>query len=152
MLSQANNTNSNISFLSKNSGQNSVFRKLVPLSVLSTNFNPLVKNSDSPPIRVLVHNHIHLKAYRIDCNHSKRSIVQERLLGVEEKLYKVLSSWCKRSCTHLAKGVLSSGVRCWFWVYPNQEKENLKRIVWGLDVGHEDRTRIKSFVFAFAFF
>ena len=34
----------------------------------------------------------------------------------------------------------------------DQDKENLKRVAWGLDVGHEDRTRIKSLVFAFAFF
>ena len=33
----------------------------------------------------------------------------------------------------------------------NQDKENLKRVAWGLDVGQEDRTRIKSLVFAFAF-
>ena len=92
------------------------------------------------------------KAYRIVCNHSKRSIVQERLLCVEEKLYKVLSSWCKRSCTYLANGVLSSGVQVLFWVYSNQEKENLKRVAWGLDVGHKNRTRIKSLMFAFAFF
>ena len=34
----------------------------------------------------------------------------------------------------------------------NQDKKNLKRVAWGLDVGHEDRTRIKSLVFAFVFF
>jgi len=34
----------------------------------------------------------------------------------------------------------------------SQDKENLKRVAWGLDVGHENRTMIKSFVFAFAFF
>jgi len=34
----------------------------------------------------------------------------------------------------------------------NQDKENLKRVAWGLDVGHEDRTRIKSLVFVFAYF
>ena len=64
-----------------------------------------MKNSESPPIRVLVHDHIQIKAYRIDCNYLKRKIVQERL-RVEEKLYKVLlSSWCKKSCIHLAKGI-----------------------------------------------
>ena len=42
---------------------------------------------------------------------TQREVIQEHLLGVEEKLYKVSSSWCKRSCTHLAKGVLSSGVQ-----------------------------------------
>ena len=34
----------------------------------------------------------------------------------------------------------------------NQDKKNLKRVAWVLDVGHEDRTRIKSLVFAFAYF
>ena len=34
----------------------------------------------------------------------------------------------------------------------NQDKENLKRVAWGLDVGHEDRTRIKSLVFEFVYF
>jgi len=53
----------------------------------------------------------------------------------------------------LTKGVLSSGVQgVDFGVYQNQDKENLKRVAWGLDVGHENRTRIKSLVFAFAFF
>ena len=71
------------------------------------------------------------------------------LLGVEEKLYKVLlSSWCKKSCTHLAKGVLSSSVH----VYKIKDKEILSGVAWGLDVGQEDRTRIKSLVFAFALF
>ena len=72
-----------------------------------------MKNFESPPIRVLFHDHIQvLKAYRLFCNHSKRRIVQEHLLGVKEKLYKVLlSSWCKKSCTHLAKVILSSDVQ-----------------------------------------
>ena len=34
----------------------------------------------------------------------------------------------------------------------NQDKKNLKRVAWGLDVGQEDRTRIKSLMFAFAYF
>ena len=63
-----------------------------------------MKNSKSPPIRFLFTITYSLKAYRIDYNHSKRSIVKEHLLGVEEKLYKVLlSSWCKKSCADLAK-------------------------------------------------
>ena len=63
------------------------------------------------------------------------------LLGVE------------KSCTDLTKVILSSGVqRVDFEVYKNQDKENLKRVAWGLDVGHEDRTRIKSLMFAFAYF
>ena len=34
----------------------------------------------------------------------------------------------------------------------NQDKENLKQVAWGLDVGHEDQTKIKSLVFVFAYF
>ena len=53
----------------------------------------------------------------------------------------------------MLKGVLSSGVQeVDFGVYQNQNKKNLKWVVWGLDVGHEDRIRIKSLVFEFAFF
>jgi len=37
-------------------------------------------------------------------------------------------------------------------VYQNKDKKNLKRVAWGLDVGHEDRTKIKSLVFVFAYF
>ena len=102
-----------------------------------------MKISESPPIRDLVHKHIQIKAYRINCNHSKRSIVQGRLLGVEEKLYKVFVLLVVRGVVHiwqrsfcqvvykvLVLGVSKSG------------KENLKRIAWGLDVGHKDRTNI----------
>ena len=38
--------------------KNPVFRKLVSHSFLHTNSNPLVKNSECPPIRDLVHDHI----------------------------------------------------------------------------------------------
>ena len=34
----------------------------------------------------------------------------------------------------------------------SQDKKNFKRVTWGLDVGQENRTRIKSLVFAFALF
>jgi len=37
-------------------------------------------------------------------------------------------------------------------VHKIKGKENLKRVAWRLDVGQEDRIRIKSLVFAFAFF
>ena len=64
-----------------------------------------MKISESPPIRVIVHNHIQIQANRIVCNHSKRKIVQKRL-QVEERLYKVLCLLgCKKSCIHLAKGI-----------------------------------------------
>ena len=71
------------------------------------------------------------------CNQSKRKY----LLGVE------------KSCTDLIKGVLSSGIQgVDFRVYQNQDKKNLKRVAWGLDIGHQDRTKIKSLVFAFVLF
>ena len=62
------------------------------------------------------------------------------LLGVE------------KSCTNLAKIILSSGVQGVDFGCTNQDKENLKRVAWGLDEGQEDRTRIKSLVFAFDHF
>ena len=41
------------------------------------------------------------------------------------------------------KGDLSSGVHgVDFECTKSRIKENLKRVAWGLDVGHEDRTRI----------
>ena len=53
----------------------------------------------------------------------------------------------------MGKVVLSSGVQgVNFRVYQNQDKKSLKRVAWGLDVGQEDRTRIKSLVFVFAYF
>ena len=88
------------------------FRKLVSLSILHTNFNPLVKNSESPPIRVLIHDHIQvLKAYRLFCNHSKKGFVQGYLLGVEKRCTRKLSSWCREELYGFGKGYLSSGVQ-----------------------------------------
>ena len=55
----------------------------------------------------------------------------EFVLLVEEKVYT------------FGKGDLSSGVHgCDFGCTKSMIKENLKRVAWGLDVGHEDRTRI----------
>ena len=55
----------------------------------------------------------------------------EFVLLVEEKVYT------------FGKGDLSSGVHgCDFGYTKSRIKENLKRVAWGLDVGHEDRTRI----------
>ena len=71
-----------------------------------------MKNSESPPIRVLVHDHIEvLKAYRLFCYHSKRSIVQGYLLGVEKKCTRKLSSCCREELYEFGKGYLSSGVQ-----------------------------------------
>jgi len=40
------------------------------------------------------------------------------------------------------RGFVKWCARCWFWVYKSRIKENLKRVAWELDVGHEDRTTI----------
>jgi len=50
---------------------------------------------------------------------------------------------CKKSCTHLAKGICQVVFKVLILGVQSQRiKENLKRVAWGLDVGHEDRTRI----------
>ena len=96
-----------------------------------------MKNSESPPIRDLATTIYRLKAYRIQCIHSKICYLLN-----EEK-----------SCTNLTKVVCQVVYKeLILGVYQNQEKENLKRVAWRLDVGHKDRIRIKSLVFAFAFF
>jgi len=85
------------------------------------------------------------KTYRIDCNYSKRKIVQERL-RVEEKLYKV-------SCTDLAKGIYQVVYKVLILGVQDQRlKENLKRVAWGLDVGQEDRTRINHLYLRLIYF
>ena len=71
---------------------------------------------------------------------------------MEEKLYKVLSSWCKRSCTHLTKGVLSIGVQVLVLGVSKSGKENLKLISWGQDVGHKDRIKINLLSLCLHFF
>ena len=51
----------------------------------------------------------------------------------------LLSLGVEKSCTDLAKIVLLTGIQCVdFGVYHNQDKEDLKRISKGLDVGRED--------------
>ena len=52
--------------------------------------------------------HTSFKTYRIFCNHSKRRVVQEYLLGVEKSCCLLV---VEKSCTNLAKVVLSSGVQ-----------------------------------------
>ena len=99
--------------------------------------------------------HISFKAYRIFCNYSKRRIVQDYLLavvlrrGVQENC--LLS--IEKSYTDLAKVILSSGVQVVdFGCTKSRIQKISSGVAWGLDVGQEDRTRIKSLVFAFAFF
>jgi len=84
-----------------------------------------------------------VKAYRKVYNHSKRSIIQERL-WVEESLYKVFGLLgCKKSCTHLAKGMIQVVCKVLtLGVQSQRIKENLKWVAWRLDVGHENRIRI----------
>ena len=129
-------------------------RKLVLLSVLHTNSNALVKNSESPPIRVLVHDHIQVS------RHIGYFVITQR-----EVLYKVIFLVLRRgvqgtcllgvekSFTDLAKVIMSSGVQ---GVDFGCTKLRIRKIpngfAWGRDVGQEERTRIKSFVFAFVFF
>ena len=64
---------------------------------------------------------------------------REGVLLVEEKVYT------------FGKGDLSSGVHgCDFGCTKSRLKENLKRVAWGLDVGHKDRTRIILFAFVYS--
>ena len=55
----------------------------------------------------------------------------------------VCSLGCKRSCTHLVKGICQVVCKVLILGVQSQRiKENFKRVAWGLDVGHDDRTRI----------
>jgi len=128
----------NISFLPKTLFKNSVLQKnLLLLSVLTYFLFYYEEFWESTYKRPFSQSRTRFKAYRIYCNHSKSCC----LLGVN------------KSCTDLAKVILSSGVQgVDFGVYQNQKMKNLKRVAWGLDVGHKDRIRVKSLVFVFAFF
>ena len=153
MLSRLNHQFISIVFCPKTLFKNLFFRKLFPLSILHTNSNPLVKNSESPPIRVLVHDHIKIQDLQDLFVFIKEKCCTRVSSGVEQKLYKeLLSSWCRRVVHIWQRRFIKWCTRCWFWVYKIKDKKNLKRVTWGLDVGQEDRTKIKSLVFAFAFF
>ena len=70
----------------------------------------------------------------------RRGIQENCLLSVE------------KSCTDLAKVVLSSGVQgVDFGCTKSRIRKISSGVAWRLDVGQEDRTRIKSLVFAFIF-
>ena len=75
---------------------------------------------------------------------TRRPLYTGRLLGWRSSCTKVKGfSWWKRRCIHLEKGILQVVYMLyWFWVARSRIKENLKRVAWGLDVGHKDRTRI----------
>ena len=135
----------NTSILPKTLFKNSVFQKTCFYFLFFTQFQSYCEEFwESIYNRSCSRSHASFKTYRIHCYHSKRRVVQEYLLGVKKRCTK---SCCllgvEKSCSDLTKGVLLSGVQeVNFGVYQNQDKENLKRVAWGLDVGHEDRIRI----------
>ena len=98
-----------------------------------------MKNSESPHIIYLIHNHIQVSrliGYRLHCIPLKK-----------------VSSWCKEELYRFDEGCFVKWcTEVNFGVYQNQDKKNLNRVAWGLDVGHKNQIRIKSLVFAFAFF
>jgi len=136
MFPRINSPIKNTRFLSKTLFKNSVFQKSGFYFLFFTQFQFYCEEFwESTYKRPCSQSRTRFKAYRIHCNHSKSCC----LLGVE------------KSCTDLTKAVLSSCVQgVDFGVF--QDKKNLKRVVWGLDIGHKERTKIKSLVFAFAFF
>ena len=112
-----------------------------------------MKNSESPPIRVLIHNHLQVSRligyfvitqrevlYKVIFLVLRRGVQENCLLGAE------------KSCTDLVKIVCQVVYKELILGVQNRDKENLKRVAWGLDEGQEDRTRIKSLMFAFAYF
>ena len=144
----------NISFLSKLCWKILFFRKLVSTFISSHKFqSPSEEFWESTYKSHCSRPHTSLKAYKIFCNHSLRSIVQGYLLGVDKRCTRKFSSWCREELYRFGKGYFVKWcTRSWFWVYKIKNKENLKRVAWGLDVGHKDRSRIKSLMFAFVFF
>ena len=132
------------SFLPKNSVEKSIFQKTV--FTFSSSFKFLLYSED-----------FWESTYKSPCS---RSHTDSRLIGLivftqREKLYKSVFGLkrvctrccgllgCKKSWTHLANGICQ--VVCKVLILSIQSqwiKENLKRVAWGLDVGHEDRTRI----------
>ena len=63
-----------------------------------------------------------------------------------------MSSWYKEEVYRFGEGFCQVCTEVDFGVFQNLDKKNLKRVAWGLDVGHKDRSKIKSLVFVFAFF
>ena len=96
--------------------------------------------------------HTRFKAYKIHCNHSKRRVVQEYLLGIEKNLYKLLSSWCREVCTDLAKVILSSSVEGVDFGCTKSGQENSQAGCLGTGRRSWGPNQDKSFVFTFAFF
>jgi len=142
-----------ISFLSTLCWKILFSRKLVSTFISLYNSNSIVKNSESPPIRVLIHDHILVSR-----------LIEFIVITQSEELNKVIFLVLRRgvqgncllsvekSCTNLTKLFCQVVYKELILSIQNQDKENLKRVTWGLDVGHEDRARIKSLVFAFAYF
>ena len=61
----------------------------------------------------------------------------------------LLSPWCKKSCTHLTKGVLSSGVQVLVLGVSTSGKGKSQAGCLGTGRRSQERTRIKSLLFAF---
>jgi len=119
------------SFLPKLRSKILFFRKLVSTFCSSHNSNSIVKNSESPPIRDLVHDHIQdsrLIGFTVVIQ--MRRVVQEYLLGEKKRYTKSCSLLgIEKSCIDLAKAILSRGAQgVDFGMYQNQDKENLKRV------------------------
>ena len=141
----------NISFLSKTLCKNSIFQKTSFHFHFFTQFEFYCEEFwESTYKSPCSSSHTSFKAYKIFCNYSKRRIVQGYLLGVEKRCTRNCLLGVEKSCTNLIKIVCQLVYKERILGVQNQDKENLKRVAWGLDVGHEDRTRIKSLLFAFA--
>ena len=81
-----------------------------------------------------------------------QSIVQGRLLGVEEKLYKVFVFLVVRGIVHIWRRVFCQVVyKVLVLGVSKSGKKNLKRIAWGTGCRSQGLNQDKSLIFAFAF-
>ena len=106
MLSQAKSPIHINSFSAQNSVQKSIFRKLYSLSILHSNSNPLVKISESQPIRVLVHDHLQIQGLQDLFIITQRERLYKSVFGLKRSCirYCCLLGY-KKSCIHLAKEI-----------------------------------------------
>ena len=90
-----------------------------------------MKNSKSPPIRVLVHDHIQVSRLIGYFIITQREELYKCIFLIGEEVYKCCCLLgVEKSCTDLANIVLSSGVQgVDFGVYQNQDKKNLKWVL-----------------------
>ena len=131
MLSLDVITNSNHKISVQNFVQKILFlRKLVSTFCFSHNSNSFVKNSESSPIRYLVHNHVQISrliGYIIINQRVVIFLVQRRIVQIWQKVFYQV-------------------------VYKELILECIKIRIRKISSGYKDRTRIKSLTFAFAFF